>query len=516
MAGSAHTPTALVMLNVFIAMCFLGLATLANHFLLLRDDKTRKASLIKKIQSRSFTSNNGRGGVPVGVGGVFKAVKRPSTHSMNRFLNEQPQQGSPASSYPTAVNGNHNAAPPSSHDPSSVATSSALTQSPPPSPVAMNANTPLLRPNGRSYSAAPRQPGIYPNTRGSFNGAAAGTQPSDNSASNFYAAVNQEGGRQSPPLNPSQSGNRPPSMCDLPPTVSPTQPLYEGRRKFHFVPTESEESSDEENSHVDNGSIADPFPRVASSFIGGSSSDTFWGSRSRMAGGGRNEAVMRLMQNATSCSTMFKSRTKMFSDERSYFFIAVIVCSLIGSITILIFTFADVSTAAVGEASRGTQDVISAPQACSLFIVFSVLLHTLHAIVEKLLGDTCSGRRLTIAIATIVLSYAVAVAVILAGHSETASEYVSSSLEVILALVFIWTSRVLPARIRTFGASTEQTAVKVRRVCIIAGLSLTVRFVVFFPLLQDRYGSLGVYAASLLNFVDMVPLAVSLVFLHSR
>lgn len=537
MSESKHTPTALVMVNVFITMCFLFLATLANHFLLLRDDKTRKLTLLKKIQSRSFNSNNGRvggGGHGGGVlaGGAFKIVKRQSTHSMNRFLHENHQQNPTtyggASSQPTTAVQNHpnsNAAPQSSggaHDPSSVDTATSLgNQSPPPSPVAMNANTPLLRPAGRSFQQTRQSGGGgFPTTaRGSFVGAS--NQPSDNSATNFGAVNQESNGRQSPPLNPHHpTGSRPPSMCGdmipsaVAPTVSPPQ-TYVGRSKYHFVPTESEESSDED-SQIDNGSIADPFPRVASSFVGGSSADTFLGGSKTRASSDRNEAVMLLMQNATSCGSVFKSRTKMFSDERSHFFISVIVCCLIAAITMLIFTFADVSTATVSEASRGTQDVISAPQACSLFIVFSVLLHTLHSIVEKLLSDVDSGRRISIAIGTIISAYTIAVAVILAGYSETASEYVSSSLEIILALTFLWTSRVLPARIRTFGATTEQTAIKVRRVCLIAAFSLSVRFVVFFPLLQNKYGSLGVYAASLLNFVDMVPLGVSLMFLHSR
>jgi hypothetical protein len=518
MSESKHTPTALVMVNVFITMCFLFLATLANHFLLLRDDKTRKLTLLKKIQSRSFNSNNGRGGGGgLIAGGAFKAAKRPATHSMNRFINENPSQQSATQPTGTAVQNNNAPQSAGAHDPSSVGTS-LLSQSPPPSPVAVNVNTPLLRPGGRNFQPTRQSGGSFPVTRGSFVGP--GNQ-SDNSSSNFFAAVNQDSnGRQSPPLGPHQpTGSRPPSMCGdliptaVVPTVSPPQ-TYVGRSKYHFVPTESEESSDED-SQVDNGSIADPFPRVASSFVGGNSADTFFGSKTR-AGSDRNEAMMVLMQNATACGSVFKSRTKMFSDERSYFFISVIVCCLIEAITMLIFTFADVSTATVGEASRGTQDVISAPQACSMFIVFSVLLHTLHSIVEKLLNDADSGRRIFIAIGTIISSYTIAVSFILAGYSETASEYVSTSLEVILAGTFLWTSHVLPARIRTFGASTEQTATKVRRVCLIAAFSLTVRFVVFFPLLQNKYGSLGEYAASLLNFVDMVPLGVSLMFLHSR
>lgn len=501
------TPTLLIFLNVFITLCFLGLATLANRFLLLRDDKSRKAALNRKIESRSFNSGTGRPHNNLPLGGIFKAVKKPSTQSMNRFLEQS--NGPPlGASQPTAVGGDGTtaAAPQAA---SSVPTS-LMSQSPPPSPVAVNAGTPLLRANGRCFSGAVRG-----GTRGSDQG----------SASNFHAVVNQgsdENSHQAPPTSaaPSQTTSRPSSMGADALSAHASQHQAHGapyarRSKYHFVPTDSEESSDDDDSNrggVDNTSFSDPFPRVASAFVGGGS-----GSFSDRSRNDSNAMLKAFMENTTACSSMFKSRTKMFSDERSFFFISVIVCCLIEGVTMLIFTFADVSTAAVNDESRGMQDVISSPQACSLFIVFTVLVHTLHVIVETLLGTSPKGdRRIVIAVATIVAAYTVAVGLILAGVSEKASEYVSTTLEIVLAVAFVWTAKVLPARIRTFGESTEQTAVKVRRVCIIASASLMIRFVVFFPILQDRYGSLGEYAATIFNVVDMIPLGVSLVFLHTK
>jgi hypothetical protein len=516
MSEDQSTPVLLILINVFITLCFLALASFANHCLLQRDDKTRKTALHKKILSRSFNSGHrgGHANLPLGI---FKIVKKSSTLSMNRFVEQQqqPSQPTPVGSSTAAI---HN----TSHGVSSVTNSTALSQSPPPSPIAMNANTPLLRTNGRSYS------GIVPTAgRGtrssSFVGGggvntACGSEP-PLSNSNFVVAGQMgsdesNGARQSPPLSYTGAPvTRPPHMPTDGGVVSgPNEDLYAGRRTFHFVPTDSEESSDDDRNEVDNSSLVDPFPRVASSFLA-VGSDSF-GRRIQGAHGG--DRMQQLMLRATSCGVIFKSRTKMFSDERSFFFIAVILCCIIEAITMLIFTFADVSTAAVNEESRGTQDVISGPQACSLFIVFAVLLHTLHAIVENLLGSSNGMKRIAIITAVIVAAYAVAIGLTIGGISEKACEYVSSSLEIILSLVFMWTGRVLPARIRTFGESTEQTAVKVRRICAIASVSLLVRFGVFFPMLQDRYGSLGAFAASLFNVVDMIPLAVSLWFLHSR
>jgi hypothetical protein len=182
----------------------------------------------------------------------------------------------------------------------------------------------------------------------------------------------------------------------------------------------------------------------------------------------------------------------------------------------MIFTFAASTSAATGE-DRKTQDIISTPQACTIFCVLAVL----HAVLHYNKMDTDEVRSSVLlrgktSVGGIVLVYAFAVVLCATGVLPLAAEIASAALELIFAVSFIVSAFTLHSRILEHGEEMVATARKFRRVCVLVSICSASRFVVFFPLLQSHYGSMGPYAVALFNMVDMTLLGVSVASLHSR
>lgn len=211
-------------------------------------------------------------------------------------------------------------------------------------------------------------------------------------------------------------------------------------------------------------------------------------------------------------------RSSVFSDLRSLFFLLVIISCAIQAITMMVLTFAK-SQSITMTSDRRTQDIITSPQACSIFCVFAALLNILYQLASE--GSLVRHYRARpfLSIFFIIALYMASTALLWTEQWLLATEYLSSSLEVIFSLAFFLASVVLPNMVLSLGDELSAVGAKIRKVSILIGFCLAARFVVLFPKLQDEYGktsNFSRYAVPLFQFVSMVPMLGSLYILHQH
>lgn len=223
-------------------------------------------------------------------------------------------------------------------------------------------------------------------------------------------------------------------------------------------------------------------------------------------------------------SWCFTSSSTLLRDERNLFFIMVIISCIAQATTLLLFTFATVSSASM-DGDRQEQDEITSFQAFTVFATFAILLVVLHSLINQELNPDQQERirwtsRLIMISSTIfIFSCFFGVNLILGFGliSPIASEFVGTAFSITLSCLFALSAYILPKKISVFSQnSTAATVNKLRLVCLLCSGWMLVRFIAYFPFLQTEYASLSVFAETAFDFVDMSALAMSLWFLHTR
>lgn len=214
----------------------------------------------------------------------------------------------------------------------------------------------------------------------------------------------------------------------------------------------------------------------------------------------------------------------MFRDERTIFFVFVMLSCIVQAVTLIVFTL---SVELAQYSDRKLQDLITSGQAFTVFAVFEALLLILNALVDQQLhSDNLEHIRrrtrflillftLLLAAGYCVFNSLIACDVISASHSE----YYGTACSGIIGAGFLYSAYSLPRQYRQFGTQNDalrETSKRLRVVCIIVGGWLFIRLALYFPLMQDYYTSLQAYPPVVFDFIDMFAIAMSLFFLHSR
>ena len=216
--------------------------------------------------------------------------------------------------------------------------------------------------------------------------------------------------------------------------------------------------------------------------------------------------------------SLFAVRSLVFADLRSLFFILVIISCATQATTMLVLTFAKSKSLRM-TGNRRVQDIITVPQACSIFCVFAALLNILYKLASE--GSLARHYRARpfLSIIFIIGAYVVTLVLLVLDRWPLATEYLSSSLEVLFSLLFLLASVVLPNMVLSLGDELISVGAKIRKVSILISICLVARFIVLFPQMQDQYGkdsNFSKYAVPLFQFVGMVPMIGSLYILHQH
>lgn len=214
--------------------------------------------------------------------------------------------------------------------------------------------------------------------------------------------------------------------------------------------------------------------------------------------------------------------TEMFSDDRTIYFFLVMISCIVQAVTVILFTL---SVDLAQYANRKEQDLVTSPQAATVFAVFIVLLVVLHSLVrQELQSDQVENIRrqsrlimlactLFIAVVYVIVELLEAVDVL----SPEDGEFTGSCFSGMIASLFLYSAYSLPKQLEQFGSQRlEATSSRFRGVCILIGVWLLIRLVVYFPYLQDMYSSLQAYPPAVFDFIDMFAIGMSLAVLHRR
>ena len=234
-----------------------------------------------------------------------------------------------------------------------------------------------------------------------------------------------------------------------------------------------------------------------------------------------NDDIYRQEMEEQSClGQLTASRTLMFSDVRCWFFILVVVFSIVNSIGALLGLVLTSGEKKIGHSGRRDQDLLFSFPVLSMYIVMVYLLLTLLYLADKEVAqlETVDGARIRgfAAFGALFTTWAIAFGLVWSSKWSAALEWLSCCIELLLSTLYLAAAFLLPRRILTFGEGTRGVAERIRNVCLVVGVCVFARGVVLLPPTQDELGSLGDYPLPVLDCLSMVPIVASLLLLHQR
>ena len=209
-----------------------------------------------------------------------------------------------------------------------------------------------------------------------------------------------------------------------------------------------------------------------------------------------------------------------FGEIQSWFLIHVIASCLIQAVTVIVMGILeeDLSSA---TSDRLHQDLFTVPSAVAFFSLFALLLNVLHFLKDAQLSERQDRRvywlRGVGAFGWIVGIYAVMSIIEANGVWPHCIEWGSTFNAALLGIAYLLSGPYLSKSVSRYGDSTALVAKKLQNVCFLVAFSMCVRFVLFFPDVQDVLGDhIGKYATCVLEMWMLIPYAASIQLLHQK
>lgn len=224
-------------------------------------------------------------------------------------------------------------------------------------------------------------------------------------------------------------------------------------------------------------------------------------------------------QHENFCASLTATQTLMFQDVRCWFFILVVIYSLMNAIGALVGLVLTSGEKKIGHTTMRDQDLIFSFPVLSIYIVLVYLLLTLLYLADKEVAQKeIEGAKVRgfAAFALLLVVWFVAFALVWTNVVPSALEWLSCSIELLLSSLYLLAAYLLPRRILEYGEGTRGVATRVRNVCLVVGVCVFIRGIVLLPPTQDELGGMGDYPLPVVDCLSMMPILASLLLLHHK